>query len=49
MKSEAVQPWNMKASKRSMDFLLGEGLNLSTLVSDRHLQIAKHMREKLIT
>ena len=33
--------------KRSMEFFLGEGLNLSTLVSDRHQQIAKHMREKL--
>ncbi|XP_028403949.1 uncharacterized protein LOC114526538 [Dendronephthya gigantea] len=33
--------------KRCMGFLLGEGLDLSTLVSDRHQTIAKHMREKL--
>jgi hypothetical protein len=32
--------------KRSMDFLLEE-INISTLVSDRHQTIAKHMREKL--
>ena len=33
--------------KRSMDFLLSDGLDISTLVSDRHQTIAKHMREKL--
>ena len=32
--------------KRTMDFLLRE-LDISTLVSDRHQTIAKHMREKL--
>ena len=33
--------------KRSMDFLLGDGLDISTFVSDRYQTIAKHMREKL--
>ena len=32
---------------RSMEYLLGLGLVIKTFVSDRHLAIAKHMKEKL--
>ena len=47
MKSEASTAMKYEGFKRAIDFLLGEGLNLSTLVSDRHQQITKHMQEKL--
>ncbi|XP_028408273.1 uncharacterized protein LOC114530875 [Dendronephthya gigantea] len=33
--------------QRCLNFLLAEGLDISTFVSDRHQTIAKHMREKL--
>ena len=32
--------------KRSMGFVIGNGVNVKTFVSDRHLSIAKHMREQ---
>lgn len=35
------------AFQRCMDFLLGNGLPISTFVSDRHASITKHMREEL--
>jgi len=33
--------------QRSMTFLLGAGISISTFISDRHTGIAKHMREQL--
>ena len=33
--------------QRCMAYLLGSGLAIGTFISDRHLSIAKHMREKL--
>ena len=33
--------------QRCMTHLLGCGLAIGTFISDRHLSIAKHMREKL--
>ena len=33
--------------QRCMAYLLGPGLAIGTFISDRHLSIAKHMREKL--
>ena len=33
--------------QRCMTFLLGCGLAIGTFISDRHVSIAKHMREKL--
>ncbi|KAK3755170.1 hypothetical protein QZH41_010695 [Actinostola sp. cb2023] len=33
--------------QRSMTFLLGTGISISTFISDRHTGIAKHMREQL--
>ena len=33
--------------QRAMTFLLGCGLAIGTFISDRHVSIAKHMREKL--
>ena len=35
------------AFTRSMGDIADNDLNVTTLVSDRHLSIAKHMREKL--
>ena len=35
------------AFQQCMDFLMGHSLDISTFVSDRHISIAKHMREKL--
>ncbi|KAK3721677.1 hypothetical protein QZH41_013825, partial [Actinostola sp. cb2023] len=35
------------AFDRAMTFLLGRGLSISTLISDRHTSIVKHMREKM--
>lgn len=32
---------------RGMGYLFGVGLTVATFISDRHLSIAKHMREKL--
>ena len=32
--------------QRSLQFLTDEGLSVDTLITDRHVQIRKHMREK---
>ena len=31
---------------RSLTFLTGEGLSINTLITDRHVQIRKYMRER---
>lgn len=31
---------------RSLIFLTGEGLSINTLITDRYVQIRKHMRER---
>ena len=32
--------------KRCLDFILNGGMIMSTLISDRHISIAKYMREE---
>lgn len=32
--------------ERSLQFLTDEGLSVNTLITDRHVQIRKHLREK---
>ena len=32
--------------KRCLDFILNGGMSVSTLISDRHISIAKYMREE---